>query len=300
MAVHGKPSITDYNTIQTKVANILGAGSATSGYGQPLKSSPVSVGTKNTATRWDNLKNDILSIHRHQNGFDLGIVDLSPGDKIRYEASQPMFQYDSIINTLTTTKFNVSPTQAQTVNKGTQNATFPGLLGADWKAQLNITLTYTFSTANNARWFFNSGGLMRFSSSRTGGSSHPQNSAWTSILGTAGLVSIGANVGALKNIYQLTNAYQTIHSTVASGVYGYSTNEFRISAKCNVTNNVNGTARIFNFYVQWLDNETTSGDSVDGTFSLSANTLEPTGQLFPTGTFTVQSPTLTATGFSAT
>jgi hypothetical protein len=83
MAINTGDNITaaDYNTLQSRVEQILGAGSGTFGYGQIVKSSQVSGPTETlssdatdiTAEELNNLRDDIKRIYVHQTGVDVPI-----------------------------------------------------------------------------------------------------------------------------------------------------------------------------------------------------------------------------------
>ena len=67
-----------------------------------------------------------------------------------------------------------------------------------------MTAQITFVSADAARYFFNSGGKIRFSSSRTRGSSTSQNNAWTNVLNSAGTIEFGGDTENL-DFYILKN-----------------------------------------------------------------------------------------------
>ena len=59
----------DYNNIQTKIANVLGVGASTTGYGQTVSSSQVpNTRTVISAAQWSALRNDLLAARTHQTG----------------------------------------------------------------------------------------------------------------------------------------------------------------------------------------------------------------------------------------
>ena len=68
---------TDYNTIQKKIAAVLGIGGTdpntnladnTFGYNQSVLSNQVSVNAKVSSNQWSNLRTDILKSRQHQTG----------------------------------------------------------------------------------------------------------------------------------------------------------------------------------------------------------------------------------------
>jgi hypothetical protein len=56
----------EYNNIRNKVIGVLGTGSGNSGYGQPLNSSAVALGTRVTVNEYANLRFDIINAWVHQ------------------------------------------------------------------------------------------------------------------------------------------------------------------------------------------------------------------------------------------
>jgi len=304
MAVNDKVRITEYNALHSRILNILGTGSGSYGYGQPVSSYQIGVGWRVAASHWDRLRQDISSISRHQSYSWATLADIQEGDKV---TSSPYTQYNARIDELSgSTRFDISTSTAQTVNKGTHSIDFPGPSGNQWLNKISCVVSYSFSNNNNARYFFNSGGKIRFSSSRTGGTASSPNDAWTSLLAQAGTVEFGANTATPATYYTLTNSYQQIFLAAPSGVYAYQGNEYRISVKCNVADNSSGTASVIYFLVEWEDTDpysidSTYGDLVDGTLSIATSTLEAIGPLYPVSngnTFTVESPTPSFSNFT--
>jgi hypothetical protein len=174
---------------------------------------------------------------------------------------------------------------------------------------VSSTVTVTFTTAAKARAFFNSGGEIRFTSTRTGGTTvgsiASQNNAWTTLLTSIGTVGFGGqkpNSGLEPNdglnYYRLSNVLQPWINISASTPY--SANTFKISAKTvGVVDNSSGTATSLEFLVEWVDGHLggTNPDGVDGTLNLAVASLESSGVLQPSGagTFAVESPTITTT-----
>lgn len=323
MAVNDKIRTVDYNTIRTKVINVLGTGSADSGYGQLVRSSAVTESNKVTINEWGNLYFDIVNCYVHQTGS----APPSPSSAVenatvRFNSTTaPNSQYDTFANTIVTNRFNIAGSQSFTTSKGSASQTWPGAYGSFWTSKVQCFVTVSFSTANKARAFFNSGGELRFTSSRSGGTANPtntanvgwrQNESWTNFLATVNPVFGGNKPGTGvdpnngTNFYRLSNTYGVFYSVSASSPYG--SNSFRVSARTpSVADNSTGTASVIEFYFEWIDAYTDPvpggglpassfppGDGVDGTITLSCTTLEATGVLVPAGTgnFTVESPSV--------
>jgi hypothetical protein len=225
--------------------------------------------------------------------------------------NHPNTQYDTFANTIRTNRFNVGAGQSFTTTKGTVSETWPGTYGASWNTTIRSTIRVQFTSAANARYFFNSGGEIRFNSSRTGSTARAQDLAWTTLLTTAATKAFGGNkptvgVGALngQNFYRLTSSFQEWTSTSYSSPY--TANRWRITARCrDVADNSLGTSADIEFQSEWIDGYVDPGsmfldvpndvDKVTGTISLTVSTLEATGVLQPAGagTFAVESPIVT-------
>lgn len=287
-------SASDYNTIQTKIQNVMGTGSGGLGYGQPVNSSQVAAGNQVTKAQWDALRYDIYNALLHQTGSGPTITTINVGDVVRYGAANPNFQYNTLADTATTNKFNIGSGQFLTQVLQTTSRT------SSWSTSVSTTATVTFNTAEQARFFFNSGGKIRLTSSRSGGSSSSQNNSWSNVLSSAGTQALGAS-GTTVNFYNLTSSYQTFYLVSSSSPY--SANTYRIEVSCNVANNSSGTANILNFRVTWSDAyrdpDALAGrpeslnpptDVVDGTLTLTMDQLRASGSLQPSGTFTITGP----------
>lgn len=290
-AVNSKVSISDYNAVQTKVSTILGTGSTTYGYGQSTASLQITAGTKVSATIWDQLRNDIASISRHQDGSWANTIDINEGDKVRYAADTEPQKSDVRIDALTPTRFNISPSFSAVTVRQTPSRT--GI----WYTSSTIIFTCTFANADQCRWFFNSGAKIRLATTRSGGTNSLLDTTWTNFLNTAGNQDFGAATTGLKTAYTLTSAYQTYYTVTDSNLYGNTT--YTLQAKCNVANNSSATARIVYFKVILQD--TNVGQPIDGTLITSLSTIEPAGQPLygqVTATFLVTPPSVTNGGWT--
>lgn len=329
MPVNDKIRTVDYNSIRNKVVNVLGVGSGDAGYGQATQSPTVNTSNRVTVNEYFLLRLDIINAYRHIFGETPPLAEPNINDTIRYNvpgittteytdaeygidefnletiqgSTTPFPQYELIVDQIVAGRFSVHPSQAITTNKGTQSrGTWNGEF---WNNRLSCTVAVTFTTSNQARFFFNSGGEIRFESSRSGGVTSQQNTAWSSLLNAAGMQSFGGNTPGTgvspltgQNFYRLTNNYQVWYVNAASSPY--TTNQYQISARSNVANNSAGTANTVEFLVEWIDGYTDPGaplpgDTVDGTITLSLSTLEASGVLVPVGAgnFVVESPAVT-------
>lgn len=301
-------SALDYNTLRNKIITILGSGVASRGYGQPIYSSPVVAGNLITAQQWNELRTDLVNIRVHQTGTTPVLPTPATGKVIGYNASNPLTAYDTVINAVDATRFEVSASQAIISQKGETST------NSNWSQSASCTVTVTFASANQARWFFNSGGKIRFTSSRTGGTSSTQNSSWSNLLTWIGTIEFGGNTPG-ANYYTLTNSYQQVYRSTSknSAAYGsvytpvsktvyspiyrsvYASNYYKIEALCNVANNSTGTANVITFKISWVDSyvdykPSPPPDLVNGLLKLTVSELRAFGSFLPSGNFTVAPP----------
>ena len=303
MAVNDKIKRTDYNTVQTIVSNILGTGASNRGYGQPVQSSQVNLSNRITVNEWNNLANDLKSIGRHQNGSTPSLPQATANNIIKFNSStEPYDRYLTVANTYDTNRFNLGALQFTTTNNGSRSNTFA------WKNEAYVDITVTFDNSENARNFFNAGGLIQMRSTRTGGTLsggastiNAQNRSWTDFLNATGYVSFGGatpRTGTTPlnggNYFRNDNNFSGSSVTVASDSSPYGANKIVFDSKTNVANNSNGTANTLTIRYRWRDDHVAipgaTVDGVDGTLTIFVQTITPTGSLFPSGTFTIETP----------
>lgn len=308
MAVNDTITQAEYNNIRNKVVAVLGTGSANYGWGQTLLSSAVAAGNTVSVNEWGRLRYDIINAYTHIYGSAPSTVTVSAGDSIRYNVSNaPVTTYDTFATDISNNRFTVHSTQSAEAVATPSSTTWPSTLyGSTWKTLIKCTITVEFNSANQARYFFNSGGQIRISASQSGSTiGTAQVTYWRSLLSTAGTQIFGGNTPGTgtspmngQNWYRLTNSFQVWSSTFGSSPYG--SNNFRISARTtDVSNNSSGTSKSAEFLVEFVDGYTdpgppAPGDDVDGTFTVNASALYATGILVPTGTgnFAITPPTI--------
>lgn len=311
MAVNDIIRQAEYNDIRNKVIGVLGTGSGTSGYGQTLNSSAVAAGNRVTINEWSNLRFDIINAHVHQNGTPPSVVTVTEGGRIRFSAvDAPVTTYDAIANNLITNRFLAHPSQMST-NVPTPSSTstaWPGPFGNTWNTRIACNINISWPTANQARHFFNTGGQVRITSTRTATTlTTQQANNWTTVLNNANAKTpqfggnnpgTGTSPADGQNWYRLTNAFQTYFSE--PGTSFYTVNRYNLRARVtDVANNSSGTARSAQFQVEFVDTyldpgPPAPGDAVDGNFTVSVSFLFATGVLVPSGfgNFAVTLPTV--------
>jgi hypothetical protein len=306
----------DYNNIRNKIVAVLGNGSGNSGYGQQARINSVAVaeGTKVTINEWANLRFDIINAYKHINGVNPTTAQVTEGNTIRYTSSftpdtgtldVPQNQYDVWADNITTNRFGIAGGESGTTTAVSQSRT------GSWSSQCTCTIQFYWANSDQARYFFNSGGQIRISASRSGGATSNQNTAWASLLSSAGTQSLGGvlpNAGTTPNDgtnwYRTSSTFQTFYTATSSSPYG--SNNYQIQSRCvDVGSNSSGTSASGEIRVIFTDgyvDPATSPhspstippeDVVDGTLTVSASTLFATGIMVPSSTvFTVTGPTI--------
>lgn len=308
----------DYNSIQAKIAGILGVGSGQSGYGQTVLSSQVTTGNTitgiATTSQWAYLREDLRKARRHQTGNDTegnALYDpVTDADKIIRQTHFSTF--NSFADTVITNKFTCA------ANKGSlENVLTPAVRSSAWNGTLTNTVTINFpgattaDKANNARYFFNAGGNFQiFGNFVPSGDTtvDRKNDIWKKLITNAGratfnytqTVSDGPPGASLStyNIgwYNLTTTNQLILNKQAESLT-YSANRLQIYAR----RDANSTQCIFE--IQFQDLDTGSGSTTPPSTPIDENvtgTLTSTCQMFrPSGVgeVTITAPTATQAGF---
>ena len=281
-----------YVAIQDKAQSLLGAGSTTKGYGQTVQSADVFVGNIITKAQWDLLRFDVINIKMHQDGVMPAVVQVATGDAIGFGPGSPNTNYDILLEQAIVNKFVLADNQSIVTAKATETYSPP------WATQAQTTLTCVFADATTARYFFNSGGKIRITSTLAAtGTPTAQVNAWVNFLASVGTRSFGADTDPTVNYYTLTNVYQTFYQSSLSSPY--SANNYRLEAKTNVSNNSTGTASEVQIRITLSDTYTDPGpepspppgDSVVGTLTVNVAEVKASGLLQPSGNFTVTGPT---------
>jgi len=163
-----------------------------------------------------------------------------------------------------------------------------------WNTSLSAETTFTFANENACRAYFNGGGKVGHTSTRSGGSSTTQNTNWTDTLSALGNYQLkhdtsyaasGTNSGL--GFYELTTSYQTLWTKFGSG--SYASNFYRVEGKINSTTN----PTVITLKSTWSDphaegagalgddgqagtgDEAFGNDYIDGTLTLNGNTFTP-------------------------
>jgi hypothetical protein len=281
---------TDYNTIQSKIALILGTGSSDYGYCQQVSSSQVNnLNTKITVTQWNNLRTDLLLARQHQTGSDQSARLALPTTSTTIKEADRS-AYNSFADEVTTNRLVTPPSSQYTLT------TIPTVTRTNpWSYTVSYTLTLNFpgytsgttvvSAINNARAFFNAGGLVKFSASFTNYTSDGSltvNQSWATLLANMGTINFGAhattNTGSgtpqAKGFFDLTNSDQLMFTKLVDPAYTptYSPNQYDLYARFGTTQAQIIFTPTFSY---------TGGGNIheaaNGTLSSGAQVITPTG-----------------------
>jgi len=173
----------DYNTVQSKVALVMGTGAGDFGYGQTVTSSQVAQNSVITAQNWINLRNDLIKARQHQTGNDESASIFAPVQGAL--VSQSIYNAcNTVATNITTDRLVVPPSSQATLETiaSTQRT-------SAWNGTISNVFTVTFPDDNAARAFFNTGGNLQFTASRTGGNSGSKNNTWTTMFTTMGTIT---------------------------------------------------------------------------------------------------------------
>lgn len=292
-----RATATDFNSIQSTVNSVLGLGTATSGYGQTVTSSQVASGAVITVAQWTALRADLVKCRTHQTNLAVingaaNIVANRGGlcQTLEVVTSSTVIsedirdQYNLFTNgspgvigiNAERGLANVAQLSTAAAPSGVTN---PSQYAGAWGVNASNTrylrqiYTVTFagythagglvvSAANHIRCFFNAGGQIRFTSTRSGTANNTKDSDWSTMLTAMGTFIFGASTssvtgtvnptfggstpGANIGYHQATGTYQTLIS-VASTATRYTENRFTVEVQL--------LANVLNFRLTWADND---------------------------------------------
>jgi hypothetical protein len=211
----------DYNglasTNASNVAYVLGTGSGTYGYGQSITSiASVSVAGTITATQWAGLVHSINKVLGHQGG---AAAQLASGSNIGITAGATIAAFANVataVTTIGTNRLNFNSTRGTLVTGANFDATFS-------TSTFTRTITVTFASADQARYFFNAGGRFSLVFSPSGLTDNNKETSYTDLMNAIGTLHLDAETstrtgtgetlttnGLAIGYWDLTTSNQTI------------------------------------------------------------------------------------------
>lgn len=279
----------DNPSATNKVAALIGTGYGTRGYGQSTTLNGVATSDPVTAVQWNNLRNSMNAINIHT-GSGLSLQsNVSVGGTIQaLNGTLGRPNIPVLISSLDTNRmnFNVGQMTVSSVLTSTRSTT--------WFTQVYHEFTATFSSENQARYFFNTGSQVYLAASRTGGSASSLNTQMTQMLTDMGTIRVGAQSTTYTGFggttypigyYGLTGTYQTLFYHVGS----YSGISYTVQARAEgITGTNGGNGNVIRFQAIFATG-LPSYDTLDGILTSSIS------QLLAGGVLTVSAPTYLTT-----
>ena len=270
----------------TQINPVWATGLASYGYGQTALSN-VSVGGTVQATEWAGLINNINNASRHQSGSSAGLTAPVAGDIITY-----ITMLSSSISTVASNRLAVATTGASTNLNKTITLTASGGVAVSG----NQVWTATFSSVDQARYFFNAGGNFKLefvSATNTDGSQRSASvislaqtgftsktlyaTSWSSRTGTTGIATVDTTSGGF---YGLTGSYAT-YLNINSSNYYYTSDYITLEAySSGGAGSYGGNGNVINFRITLYSGTTGSTQPTD-TINCSV-TLKVTANYPPT------------------
>tara|TARA_B110000977_G_scaffold199540_1_gene287214 strand:- start:1146 stop:2069 length:924 start_codon:yes stop_codon:yes gene_type:complete len=248
------------NNLQSSISLILGNGSGQNGYGQLVSSTPVTnTGDIATAADLNSIYEDILSARVHQVGAgDIGIAQVIQNLNIVAEDTSSFINDAGITSTdpdgikKGIIDFETLMTQVQTdkaLIHPSQAALEPAISSArtsTWNGLIAHEVAVTFSSAEEKRFFFNTGGEIRLSANNTSAST-PKGLDWNQLCAQIATVKFGSNAtvatsggGTSIGNYDLTSSFQNIYQKIGSGTYSaiYAGNIYTVKARSDINTRI--------------------------------------------------------------
>jgi len=284
MAVNVGQLITEaeYTTLRGGVILVMGTptgtGAAAAGYNQTITAPAVSPGDKITAAAWNALKADVDKAYTHQVGSapNPALVTVNTDSGITKTIHDAL---ETVVNFVKEpgNRFNLGAGQFTTVSASSKSRT-------NWNGTIIHDVTFTWSSANAVKAFFNAGGKLVFSSSLSYTGTEAKTLDWKAMCAAPGTVTMNhidvtksGTGGTLTSdgYYDLTTTARYI--IAKTGTNPYSENDYQIEAR-SITNGV----RIRMIYRDDdAGDKTGTGPAVDenvkGTLTSAMSYIRPTG-----------------------
>lgn len=237
---------THYNNFAASVNAVWGSGTGDRGYGQTSTLSTVAAGNTVTATQWATLISRIDSMRNHQAGSGSSITQPTTGDTIEAIAA-------------ISTQIGIIDTNRLDNNDGvTALASANASGGTGWTSNAVRECSFTFSSANAMRYFFNAGGTITLNAISSSFSGNTKSNNWDAIANAA-----SATVTNSTFWNNLSTSNYTITSNTGSGA-DYGSNVLYLQARLNAAP---GSSTVITLRGYFVDG---AGDGFDDTVSGTA------------------------------
>lgn len=259
------------------INSIWGVGNANKGYGQGTTLSAVAAGGLVTATQWSTMTSRLSSIRSHQSSS----YTPAPSTPLTGNTVEILTNLSAAITS------GFADVQTGTVYGRTSLDSDTTTRTASWTTSTTTTYTITFSSGDTARYFFNAGGRIELTFSRSGGTAHQKNTDWSNLCTDMGTIlfdtdstSASGSSGSFDTLasgigyYDLTTSPQTIVKKFNdTGNADYNLNYIQITAKSNGAVGSNGdVGNVITIAVQFVDDATDTwpNDTVNGNLATTS------------------------------
>jgi hypothetical protein len=251
----------DYNSIRDTVDAVYGTGNGSEiGYGQALSSPEKSVDDLITAQDLIDLFTDMYNARVHQIGLPApglsypGLAFNPPqtGNLIGVEQAGASVSDPGVANDITAglddfvaAAAELLPDENLANNPSMTTTSFSSSVrSTSWNGAITHEFTLTFSSADQRRYYFNTGSDIRIAGLLASAGSSLKNNDWRTMLSSMGtiimnsdttLVTGSGTTSAIGN-YDLTTSFQTIFTKPGTGVY--SDNTYTIQASAPTTSQI--------------------------------------------------------------
>jgi hypothetical protein len=257
-----------------KAGYLWGVGYGDRGYGQTTPNLGVKTIGSVIGQEWQDLRTVISNLAAWQGTSTVTVppsTDFNAGNNIKaYPAGNPSYDLVTMLSALDANRFNYLIGNMSVV-AGTTTVRSYAWGNASNNISISAEYSMTFINEDQVRFFFNTGGEVRFALSHPSGVT-PQDAAWANALNGVVAAFRGNNSykisGATGNAtgigyYQLNGTWQTIYNGVNSGGGAYSANDYYIEASTSNVAGVNGgNGLTLNFRVTFTDEYTNTVDNV--------------------------------------
>jgi hypothetical protein len=235
---------TEYTTLRSTMQTVMGTPSGTgtgaAGYLQTTTAPSVSPGDTITAAQWNALKEDISKAYTHQVGSAPSGPALVTVDTDTGITAQIHNDYETVANFISnaSNRFLLAAGQSTTTSARSRTAT-------NWNGTIIHDVTFTWTNENNAKAFFNAGGVIRCSSTLSYTGSEAKTLQWKNMLSDSSVIGINyvdgykytGTSGTIDNndgYYDLTTTASNIY-TQDNAANPYSENRYKVEAR-KITN----------------------------------------------------------------
>jgi len=276
----------EYTTLRSGINLVMGTptgtGTGAAGYNQTITAPAISPGDKITAAAWNALKTDVDKAYTHQVGSApnpaLATVNTDSGiTKAVHDALETVVNFVKDAGN----RFSLGAGQFSTVSASSKTK------ASGWQGTQIHDVSFTWSSANAAKAFFNAGGKLVFVSSLSYTGTEQKTIDWRTMVSTVGTVTQdyvnvtrSGTAGTITSdgYYDLTTTARNILSR--GGTTPYSENRYKIEAR-SITNGI----RIRMLYEDNDIGDQRAGylpgpavdETVKGTLTSAMSYIRPTG-----------------------